>query len=63
MTFQTITVAEDLEADLALFGQLMRGEIPHYQLEKRYLRKDGSVVDILLNCSMLRDRAGDALAI
>ena len=31
-----------------------RGEIPRYQLEKRYIRKDGSVVDIMLSGSILR---------
>jgi PAS domain-containing protein len=39
---------------LALSEQLARGEIPRYQLEKRYIRKDGSVVDIMLSGSILR---------
>jgi PAS domain S-box-containing protein len=57
-TFQDVTHPEDLEADPALAGQLMRGEMPRYQLEKRYVRKDGAVVDIMLSGSVLRGRDG-----
>ncbi|WP_167784633.1 sensor histidine kinase [Ramlibacter rhizophilus] len=55
LTFQAITHPEDLDSDLALAGQLARGEIPRYTLEKRYLRKDGSIVHIRLSGSVLRD--------
>src|SRR5690349_1700222 len=34
--------AEDAEKDWNLFQQLRAGAINHYQLEKRYFRKDGS---------------------
>jgi PAS domain S-box-containing protein len=56
LTFQAITHPDDLDADLALAGQLARGEIPRYQLEKRYIRKDGTIVDIVLSASILRAR-------
>src|SRR5579883_3467203 len=58
LTFQAITHPEDLDANLALAGQLARGEIAHYQLEKRYLRKDGTTVSTMLHGSALRDRDG-----
>jgi PAS domain S-box-containing protein len=61
LTFQAITHPDDLDADLALAGQLLRGEIPRYQLEKRYIRKDGTLVDIMLSGSILRGRSGEAL--
>jgi PAS domain S-box-containing protein len=35
---------EDAEKDRALFQQLKAGSIDHYQMEKRYFRKDGSLV-------------------
>ncbi|PSM30986.1 hypothetical protein BVG81_007705, partial [Haliangium sp. UPWRP_2] len=60
-TFHDITHPDDLEADIALAGQLARGEIPRYQLEKRYLRKDGTSVDIMLSSSILRDLEGAPL--
>src|SRR6185369_8395122 len=54
LTFQAITHPEDLNADLALVDRLARGEIPRYQLGKRYIRKDGTVVDVMLSGSVLR---------
>lgn len=54
LTFQDITHADDLGTDVVLSDQLARGEIPRYQLEKRYIRKDGSLVDIVLCRSILR---------
>ncbi len=36
----------------------MRGELPSYSLEKRYLRKDGSLIWIDLSVSLQRDAAG-----
>ena len=61
LTFQAITHPDDLDTDLALSGRLTRGEIPRYQLEKRYLTKDGTIVDVMLNTSVLRDREGTPL--
>lgn len=61
MTFQSVTHPDDLDADLALAGQLARGEIPRYSLEKRYIRKDGHVVDIELSGSVLRGPDGQPL--
>jgi PAS domain S-box-containing protein len=56
LTFQAITHPDDLDADLAANGQLVRGEIQRYQREKRYIRRDGTIVDVLLSASMLRSR-------
>jgi PAS domain S-box-containing protein len=61
MNFQAITHPDDLDIDLALAGRLGRGEIPRYTLEKRYIRKDGSIVDIELNGSVLRGPDGRPL--
>lgn len=61
LNFQAITHPDDLDTDLALAGQLARGEIPRYQFGKRYIRKDGTVVDILLSASILRSREGAPL--
>jgi PAS domain S-box-containing protein len=58
LTFQAITYPDDLDADLELAGRLARGEIPRYQLAKRYLRKDGTGVDIMLSGSALRGADG-----
>jgi len=58
LTFQQITHPDDVAADLALLDAVARGERDQYQLEKRYLRKDGSPVWINLNLSSKRNAAG-----
>lgn len=57
LTFQAITHPNDVDADVALARKLARGEIPRYQLGKRYIRKDGAIVDAMLSASIVR--AGD----
>ena len=42
--FQDITHPDDLDADLELARRVLDGRIPNYQMEKRYLHADGSVV-------------------
>src|SRR5215831_19047244 len=44
---------EDAEKDWALFEQLRAGLIDHYQLDKRYFRKDGSLMWGRLTVSLL----------
>ncbi len=61
LRFQDITHPEDLDVDLELAEKLARGEIPRYQLEKRYFRKNGTIVTILLSASILRGRDGAPL--
>src|SRR5258707_4487699 len=48
---------EDAEKDWALFQQLRAGSIDHYQLEKRYFRKDGSLFWGRLSLSLLKGRS------
>jgi two-component system, sensor histidine kinase and response regulator len=58
MTFQDITHPQDLAAELGLHAPLLRGELPSYALEKRYVRKDGSLVWAQVFASLQRDAAG-----
>ncbi len=58
LTFQEITHPEDLESDLDNARKLISGAIPFYKMEKRYIRKDGSIVWIQLTASLLRDPEG-----
>jgi PAS domain S-box-containing protein len=57
-TFQDITHPDDLGADLALVARVLSGAIDDYDLEKRYLRKDGSTVWINLTVSCVRKEDG-----
>ncbi len=53
MNFQQITHPEDLEKDIALMDQLKSGRIESYNMEKRYIQKNGAVVWVALNVSPL----------
>ena len=57
-TFQDITHPDDLDIDLAQLEQLRAGVISQYQLEKRYIRKDGATVWVNLNVSAKRGAGG-----
>ncbi len=59
LTFQDITHPDDLEADLAQIRRLLAGEIETYSMEKRYFRKDGSLVWIDLTVSLVRTPQGE----
>jgi len=54
-TFQKLTHPDDLDADLDHLVKLLAGEIPSYQMEKRYITKSGAAVWTLLSVSMVRD--------
>jgi len=54
--FRRITHPDDLAADEALVEDLLAGNRDHYELEKRYLRKDGTAVWSLLAVSIIRSR-------
>jgi PAS domain S-box-containing protein len=55
LTFQDITHLDDLQKDLDNLDQLLADDIRTYSTEKRYLRKDGSIVWINLTVSAVRD--------
>ena len=59
--FQRITHPEDLHADLEHVGRLLRGQASWYEMEKRYFRKDGATVWVLLTVSLVRDGEGRPL--
>jgi PAS domain S-box-containing protein len=54
--FQAITCPEDLDNDLAKVEQLLSGEISSYQMEKRYIHKQGNLVWINLSVSLVKDQ-------
>jgi diguanylate cyclase (GGDEF)-like protein/PAS domain S-box-containing protein len=52
-TFQAITHPEDLRLHEQKTRMMLAGEIRHYSLEKRYLRKDGGIVWVNITVSPL----------
>ena len=55
MAFTEFTHPDDGELDGGLFGELAAGERDQYEIEKRYLKKDGSLVWGLLTASLVKD--------
>ncbi|SMF06713.1 PAS domain-containing protein [Pseudobacteriovorax antillogorgiicola] len=58
MDFQTISHPDDLEEDLSLVKEVLAGLRDSYSIEKRFFRKDGSLVWILLTVSLVRRKDG-----
>ncbi len=61
LRYHDITHPEDLELELREMERLLRGQQDRFQIAKRYLRKDGSPVEVRLSRSLLRDERGQPL--
>jgi diguanylate cyclase (GGDEF)-like protein/PAS domain S-box-containing protein len=59
-TFSEFTHPDDIAANQTLFGSLRNGEIESFQLQKRYLRKDGRAIWVQLTVSAVRQAGGGA---
>ena len=57
-TFTDITHPDDVDKDVALAKQLFSGELPYYQIQKRYLTKNGEVIRINLTAALFWDSEG-----
>ncbi|QUD90178.1 PAS domain S-box protein [Phenylobacterium montanum] len=59
LDFQHLTHPDDLDRDLGQLAKLTAGEIELYQMDKRYIRKDGRMVWVSLSVSLVRERSGE----
>lgn len=60
-TYIELTYPEDLPISLDYARRVAAGEIATYQLEKRYVHKDGHIIWIRLTVSLVRDAQGEPL--
>ncbi len=60
LTFQDITHPDDLDTDAHEMRRLLAGDTTSYTLDKRYVRKDGSLVWARLTGTIVRDAGGQA---
>jgi len=58
MRVSDVTHPEDRQKDWEAFQQVVRGEAPDYHMEKRYVRKDGSVCWVNVNMTVTRNAGG-----
>ena len=61
MTFMDITHPDDLASNLHFRQCLLDGKFPSFQLEKRYLHKDGREIWALMVVSTVGDKSGKPL--
>ena len=59
--FQSLAHPDDLNIDSAQFEQLLSDKIKNYQIEKRYIHKQGNLVWVNLSVSLVRDESNQLL--
>jgi PAS domain S-box-containing protein len=59
LTFQDLTHPDDLQADLDHVRRVLSGAVKTYSMEKRYFRKDRSLVWAHLTVSLVRTEQGE----
>ena len=52
LRFPAITFADDLHLNLKQAKELAQGFIDHYEMDKRYIRKDGKLIWVHLLCTL-----------
>lgn len=62
-TYQAITHPDDLETHTQAMKRMWSGEVDNYQLEKRYIHKDGHEVWVLSTASAVRNEGEPRYAI
>ncbi len=58
MSWAELTHPDDLAADLANFNRVIAGEVDSYSINKRFIRKDGRVIDTAISAKCLRRADG-----
>lgn len=56
--FQSLTYPDDVEADLSYAQKVFTGQLRFYNMEKRYIHKQGHVVWVTLTASAVPDASG-----
>jgi PAS domain S-box-containing protein len=60
-TFQDITHPDDLASDLLQMRALIEGRVRFYQMEKRYVHREGRLIWVRVTASLVRDVSGAPL--
>jgi PAS domain S-box-containing protein len=59
VSWDMLTHADDLAADVRNFDRVMAGEIDGYSMDKRFIRKDGQVIHATISVTCVRGQTGD----
>jgi PAS domain S-box-containing protein len=60
-TFSDITHPDDIHIGLDAAKKMVAGEINNTMFEKRYVRKDGSLINVVISPTIIRDSDGNPL--
>ena len=60
MSWEQLTHPDDLAAEAAVFNRVLAGDCDRYVLDKRYIRKDGQIVNATIWVECLRHADGSA---
>jgi PAS domain S-box-containing protein len=63
MKFTDFTYPDDIDKDLGQFVDLIEGKISKYEMEKRFIHKNGNIVWVNLSVTILRDEQGGQLEV
>ncbi len=58
-TWTELTHRDDLEVNEDLFGRVLRGALEEYELDKRFVRKDGEIVYVHIAVRAVRNDQGE----
>ncbi|WP_159451538.1 PAS domain S-box protein [Planktothrix sp. PCC 11201] len=61
LSFQTVTHPDDLVTNTQYLHSLLNNQIQTYQIEKRYIHKQGQIIWTLLNATIVRDHQANPL--
>ncbi len=59
--FEQYTHPDDIEENNRLYQKLVEGEIEYFDLEKRFIHKNGNIVHALIRSQMVRNYEGEPL--
>ena len=57
-TFSDITYPDDVQIGLDALKSMVSGKMDHTSFEKRYVRKDGQLINVIISPAMIRDNEG-----
>lgn len=60
LTWPEITHPDDLEADVSEFERVLAGKIDGYSMDKRFFRKDGTIIYATISVNCIRKKNGTA---
>lgn len=61
LKYPDFTHPEDLESDTVLLTEALEGNLDDYEIEKRYIHKNGKIVWTILTVSIVRDNEGNPI--